>query len=76
MNKLLCDTNENFHEIVTKKFCCNFMKKSLVSPKHKFLQIKFIIRAFRVTIDYFENTGLPFCTFAVKLKVLSVVLFI
>ena len=49
------------------------MKKSLVSPKHKFLQIKFIIRAFRVTIDYFENTGLPF---AVKLKVLSVVLFI
>ena len=73
MNKLLCDTNENFNEIATKKFCCNFMKKSLVSPKHKFLQIKFIIRAFRVTIDYFENTGLPF---AVKLKVLSVVLFI
>ena len=35
MNKLLCDTNENFHEIATKKICCNFMKKSIVSPKHK-----------------------------------------
>ena len=34
MNKLLCDTNENFHEIATKEICCNFMKKLLVSPKH------------------------------------------
>ena len=36
MNKLLRDTNLNFHEIANKKIiCCNFMKKWLVSPKHK-----------------------------------------
>ena len=34
MNKLLCDTNENFHEIAAKEICYKFMKKSLVSPKH------------------------------------------
>ena len=33
MNKLLYDTNENFHEIATKKICCNFIKKSRMSPK-------------------------------------------
>ena len=35
LNKLLCDMNENFHEIATKKISCNFMKKLLVSPKQK-----------------------------------------
>ena len=34
MNKLLCDTNENLHEIATKEICCNFMKKLLVSSKY------------------------------------------